>query len=178
MAHKNITQIVQNLSDLLTAVEADTEQTTKKLETTKQKQKAFFEDFWYHVDSYYRDILFQYNRMCEETRTALTVFVRDKEDTACINFAINVSYIDRREAVYVSVKAYDRDSDTMVTCLTATESEDGVRIDYESSALSRKKLAEAIQYIKSGQFDVDFAKVIQGKCNTILTKNEELRQSA
>lgn len=30
MANKNITQIVQNLSDLLDAVEADTEQTTKK----------------------------------------------------------------------------------------------------------------------------------------------------
>ena len=66
----------------------------------------------------------------------------------------------------------------MVACLTAGESEDGVRIDYESSDLTRKKLPEAIQYIKSGQFDVDFAKIIQLKCMGILEKNEELRKSA
>ena len=178
MAHKNITQIVQNLSELLDAVEADTEKTTEKLENTKKKQKAFFEDFWYHVDSYYRDILFQYNRMREEGRTTLTVIVRDTEHHSDINCEINVSYLDRREAVYVSVKAYDRESEKMVNCITATESEDGVRIDYESSDLTRKKLPEAIQYIKSGQFDVDFAKIIQLKCMGILEKNEELRKSA
>lgn len=177
MAHKNITQIVKTLSELLDAVEADTENTTKKLETTSQKQKAFFEDFWYQIDSYYRDILFQYNHMRQEGRSELTVIV-DDEKTGYTNFEIKVAYLVRLEQVYVHVKAYDRSSDTMVNCLTATESESGVRIDYESSNLSRKKLAEAIQYIQSGQFDVDFAKEIQFKCKDILAKNEEMRQSA
>ena len=178
MAHQNISKIVQNLSELLTAVEADTEKTTKTLETTSQKQKAAFKDFWYYVDSYYRDLLFQYNRMRQEGRTELTVIVDDENNTSYTNFEIKVVYLAKRETIYVHVNAYDRSSDTMVTCLTAAESESGVRIDYESSNLSRKKLAEAIQYIQSGQFDVDFAKEIQIKCKNILATNEELRQSA
>ena len=46
MANKNITKIVQNLSDLLNAVEADTEKTTKKVEKNKKVQIDFFKDFF------------------------------------------------------------------------------------------------------------------------------------
>lgn len=178
MANKNITKIVQNLSDLLNAVEADTEKTTKKVEKTEKKQEAFFEDFWYHVNSYYRDILFQYNRMRKEGRTELTVTVKDKKYPAYTNFKVIVSYLERQDEIYVYVNAYDEDADEMVNCLTAAESDNGVRIRHESTGLARTKLVEAIQYIKSGQFDADFAKEIQSKCQLILDNNEKLRKSA
>lgn len=178
MANKKITQIVQNLSDLLNAVEADTEKTTKKLENTAKKQKAFFEKFWHHVDSYYRDILTQYNHMRQEGRTELTVTVKDKQYVDYTNFKIKVAYLDRQDGIYVYVEAYDEDSDSMVNCLAAADSDTDVRITYNSSELTRKKLAEAIEYIKSGQFDADFAKEIQSKCQLILDQNEKLRKTA
>ena len=178
MANKNVTQIVQNLSDLLNAVEADTAKTTKKLEKTKNKQKAFFEKFWHHVDSYYRDILTQYNHMCQEGRNELTVTVKDKRYVDYTNFKIKVAYLDRHEGIYVYVDAYDEDSDSTVNCIAASESDTDVRITYNSSELTRKKLAEAIEYIKSGQFDADFAKEIQSKCKLILDQNEKLRKTA
>jgi hypothetical protein len=114
--------------------------------------------------------------MREEDRTELTVIVND--DDGYTNFEIKVAYLERLERIYVHVNAYDQDDDKMVTGLTVAESESGVLIDYASTDWTRKKLAEVIQYIKSGQFDVDFAKVIQIKCKAILVKNEELRKSA
>lgn len=178
MANKNVTKIVQNLSDLLTAVEADTEKTTKKLEKTENKQKALFEDFWDHINSYYRDILIQYNNMRKEDRTELTVTVMDKRYTDYTNFKIKVAYLDRQEGIYVYVDAYDEDSDSTVNCIAAAKYANGVHITYNSSELTRKKLAEAIEYIKSGQFDADFAKEIQSKCKLILDQNEKLRKTA
>lgn len=178
MANKKITQIVQNLSDLLNAVEADTEKTEKKLEKTKKKQKAFFEDFWHHIDEYYRDIITKYNNMRKEGRTELTLIVMDKKYPDYTNFKIKVAYLDRQDGIYVYVDAYDEDSDTTVNCIAAAESDDGVRITYAERELTRKKLAEAIEYIKSGQFDADFAKEIQSKCQLILDQNEKLRKTA
>ena len=178
MANKNVTKIVQNLSDLLKAVEADTEKTTKKLEKTEKKQKAFFEDFWHHINANYRDVLIKYNNMRKEDRTELTITVKDKKYPDYTNFKVIVSYLERQEEIYVYVNAYDEDADEMVNCLTAAESDNGVRIRHESTGLARTKLVEAIQYIKSGQFDVDFAKEIQSKCKEILVKNEVLRKSA
>lgn len=178
MANKNITKIVQNLSNLLNAVEADTEKTTKKLEKTKKTQKDFFKDFWHHIDEDYRDILAKYNNMRKEDRTELTVIVKDKKYIDYTNFTIKVAYLESREEIYVYVDAYNEASDSMVYCIVAAESEDGVRMTYSPTDLARKKLTEAIQYIKSGQFDVDFAKEIQSKCKEILDKNEALRKSA
>lgn len=178
MANKNITKIVQNLSDLLNAVEADTEKTIKKVEKNKKVQIDFFKDFWHHIDEYYRDILAKYNNMRKEDRTELTVTVMDKKYPDDTNFTIKVAYLDSREEIYVYVDAYDEDSDSMVYCIVAAESEDGVRITYSPIDWVRTKLVEAIQYIKSGQFDADFAKEIQSKCKEILVKNELRRKSA
>jgi hypothetical protein len=178
MANKNITKIVQNLSDLLNAVEADTEKTTKKVEKTEKKQTDFFEDFWHHINANYRDILTQYNHMRQEGRTELTITVKNKKYPDYTNFKVIVSYLERQEEIYVYVNAYDEDADEMVNCLTVAESDNGVRIRHESTGLARTKLVDAIQYIKSGQFDADFAKEIQSKCKEILVKNELLRKSA
>ena len=178
MANKNVTQIVQNLSDLLKAVEADTEKTTKKLEKTETKQKAFFEDFWHHINANYRDILIKYNNMRKEDRTELTVTVNDKRYVDYTNFKVIVSYLNRQDEIYVYVNAYDEDADEMVNCITVAVSDIGARIRHESTELARTKLAEAIQYIKSGQFDADFAKEIQAHCQVILDQNEKLRKTA
>lgn len=178
MANKNITKIVQNLSDLLNAVEADTEKTTKKVEKTETKQKAFFEDFWHHINANYRDILIHYNNMRKEDRTELTVTVKDKRYNDYTNFNVIVSYLNRQDEIYVYVKAYDEDADEMVNCLTVAEYSNDVRSRHESTELARTKLVDAIQYIKSGQFDADFAKEIQSKCQVILDNNEKLRKSA
>lgn len=178
MANKNVTKIVQNLSDLLNAVEADTEKTTKKLENTEKKQKAFFEEFWHHINSNYRDILIHYNNMRKEDRTELTVTVKDKRYNDYTNFKVIVSYLNRQDEIYVYVNAYDEDADEMVNCITVAESGNDVRIRHESTELARTKLVDAIQYIKSGQFDADFAKEIQYKCQWILDNNEKLRKSA
>ena len=101
MANKNITKIVQNLSDLLNAVEADTEKTTKKLENTEKKQKAFFDEFWHHIYANYRNILIQYNNMRKEDRTELTVTVNDKRYVDYTNFNVIVSYLNRQDEIYV-----------------------------------------------------------------------------
>ena len=180
MANKNITKIVQNLSDLLNAVEADTEKTTKKVEKNKKVQIDFFKDFWHHIDEYYRDILAKYNNMRKDgkPRAELTVTVKDKKYPDYTNVTIKVAYLESREEIYVYVDAYDEDSDSMVYCIVAAEADYGVRITYSPIDWVRKKLAEAIQYIKSGQFDADFAKEIQSKCKEILDKNEALRKSA
>ena len=178
MANKNVTKIVQNLSDLLNAVEADTEETTKKVAKTENKQKAFFDGFWQHIYKNYRDILTKYNSMRKEDRTELTVTVKDKRYNDYTNFKIIVSYLNRQDEIYVYVNAYDEDADEMVNCLTVAESGNNVRIRHESTELARTKLVEAIQYIKSGQFDADFAKEIQSKCQVILDNNEKLRKSA
>lgn len=178
MASKNITKIVQNLNDLLNAVEADTEKTTKKLENTEKKQKAFFEDFWNHINANYRDILTKYNNMRKEDRTELTVTVKDKRYNDYTNFKVIVSYLNRQDEIYVYVNAYDEDADEMVNCITVAKSGNDARIRHESTELARTKLVDAIQYIKSGQFDADFAKEIQSKCQVILDNNEKLRKSA
>ena len=116
--------------------------------------------------------------MRKEDRTELTVTVMDKKYPDDTNFTIKVAYLDSREEIYVYVDAYDEDSDSMVYCIVAAESEDGVRITYSPIDWVRTKLVEAIQYIKSGQFDADFAKEIQSKCKEILVKNELRRKSA
>ena len=116
--------------------------------------------------------------MRKEDRTELTVTVKDKRYNDYTNFKIIVSYLNRQDEIYVYVNAYDEDADEMVNCITVAESGNNVRIRHESTELARTKLVDAIQYIKSGQFDADFAKEIQSKCQVILDNNEKLRKSA